>query len=1017
MANRKISDLTALTAPATGDLLPIVDISEAAAADKNKKITYGELLASAPAGSAAAPSFSFDGDPNSGLYSAGADQVAISTNGAGRLFVDASGRIGVGTSSPGADLEIGAVSGSNRTVNIRSAGGLRGVLATDAVNGEFRIGATNDSNSGNLVFQTGAALAERMKIDSNGTTTLTSAASTSPFIVKVSTSEVARIDSSGRLGVGTSAPSEKLDILNGSISVGSSTNTNTTNTLIAGYGYILSGTKYGNTSIRSTYANSNGSASLEFYVGASGTNTAERVRIDSSGRLLVGTSTARSNVLFNATSTTPSVQIETATNSWNNGLSIINNSSGTYSATLRLGTTGGNTIGSNTLSSGGEIGKISFHGADGTSLLEAARIGAFVDGTPGANDMPGRLVFSTTADGAASPTERLRIDSSGRVGVGTSSPAELLHVSGGNIRFGSTGFIGENASTSPAPIRFGANPGATFSVPRDLEFYANIGANPSTVRMILKGQTGNVGIGTTSPQYKLVVSNNEAEGIEFRPGSASNVTQTLYYNRTSSVYTQNLSVANTHVFAINSAVTGAAVTIDSSKRLLVGTSSDLSGNDADVKLQVLSSGGPTIQFARDSNNTVSGNLLGAIAGSTTDGGASQRACQISFRADGDQASNDHPGRIEFSTTADGASSPTERMRITSAGNVGIGTTPGEVLDVNPGSSGGVIRITNTVNTNTVKFRASNSSSSLDLGSDGTGGYLEQVGAFPLRFFVNGSEAARFDSSKRLLVGTSSTSQAARAIFQGNSSSDVGVIRLALNGNSPASGDTIGSFVFANNLHENLGDIFFARDGGTWTAGSSYPTRLVFRTTADGASSPTERMRIGANGTVFIGQTTNPSTATLVLKVPTGSGNGVNAQITSNTGTSFPWSNYNASSTYVGGISCTSTATSFPTSSDYRLKTNVQPLADAISLVSQLKPSTFEFNENLGETVQGFIAHELQEVVPLAVIGEKDAEDANGNPIYQGVDAAKLVPLLTAALQEAVAEIKALKDRVTALESA
>jgi hypothetical protein len=89
MANRKISDLTALTAPATGDLLPIVDISEAAAADKNKKITYGELLSSAPAGSAAAPSFSFDGDPNSGLYSAGADQVAISTNGTGRLFVDA----------------------------------------------------------------------------------------------------------------------------------------------------------------------------------------------------------------------------------------------------------------------------------------------------------------------------------------------------------------------------------------------------------------------------------------------------------------------------------------------------------------------------------------------------------------------------------------------------------------------------------------------------------------------------------------------------------------------------------------------------------------------------------------------------------------------------------------------------------------------------------------------------------------------------------------------------------------
>jgi hypothetical protein len=181
---------------------------------------------------------------------------------------------------------------------------------------------------------------------------------------------------------------------------------------------------------------------------------------------------------------------------------------------------------------------------------------------------------------------------------------------------------------------------------------------------------------------------------------------------------------------------------------------------------------------------------------------------------------------------------------------------------------------------------------------------------------------------------------------------------------------------------------------------------------------TERMRITSDplSSVLIGQTANPATSSVVIKVQTGSANGVNAQITSNTGTSFPWGNYNASGTYVGGISCTSTATSFPTSSDYRLKTNVQPLAGAIGLVSQLKPSTFEFNENLGEAVQGFIAHELQEVVPLAVIGEKDAEDANGNPIYQGVDVAKLVPLLTAALQEALQQIEALTARVTALEA-
>jgi hypothetical protein len=99
MANRKISALTALTAPATGDLLPIVDISEAASTDKNKKITIGELFASIPAGTAAAPSVAFEGNANTGIFSPGADQLAISTNGSERVRCDSSGRLLVGTSS------------------------------------------------------------------------------------------------------------------------------------------------------------------------------------------------------------------------------------------------------------------------------------------------------------------------------------------------------------------------------------------------------------------------------------------------------------------------------------------------------------------------------------------------------------------------------------------------------------------------------------------------------------------------------------------------------------------------------------------------------------------------------------------------------------------------------------------------------------------------------------------------------------------------------------------------------
>ena len=93
MADRKISDLTALTTPASGDYLPIVDISETAAASKNKRITIEELFRGVPLGTAAAPSIAIEGDENTGIYSPGADQLAISTNGTGRLFVASDGRV------------------------------------------------------------------------------------------------------------------------------------------------------------------------------------------------------------------------------------------------------------------------------------------------------------------------------------------------------------------------------------------------------------------------------------------------------------------------------------------------------------------------------------------------------------------------------------------------------------------------------------------------------------------------------------------------------------------------------------------------------------------------------------------------------------------------------------------------------------------------------------------------------------------------------------------------------------
>ena len=144
----------------------------------------------------------------------------------------------------------------------------------------------------------------------------------------------------------------------------------------------------------------------------------------------------------------------------------------------------------------------------------------------------------------------------------------------------------------------------------------------------------------------------------------------------------------------------------------------------------------------------------------------------------------------------------------------------------------------------------------------------------------------------------------------------------------------------------------------------------------------------------------------------GSGIGVNNTAGYNSaGISFRYG-----TTFVGSININSTSTSYNTSSDYRLKENLTPITDGIQRVKLLQPKRFNF---IGEDiiVDGFVAHETQEVVPEAVTGEKDAVDNEGNPEYQGIDQAKLVPLLTAALQEAIAKIENLEARIQLLENA
>jgi hypothetical protein len=186
---------------------------------------------------------------------------------------------------------------------------------------------------------------------------------------------------------------------------------------------------------------------------------------------------------------------------------------------------------------------------------------------------------------------------------------------------------------------------------------------------------------------------------------------------------------------------------------------------------------------------------------------------------------------------------------------------------------------------------------------------------------------------------------------------------------------------------------------------------------------TERMRVKANGETTIGGYTgsNPVADAATGIWLNGSGVGYfgatdNALYVRRKTTNGAVVAFYRDAPLVGSISVTTTATAYNTSSDYRLKENIVPISGSINRLLQLKPSRFNFIADPNAVVDGFIAHEAAAVVPECVTGEKDEVDEDGDPVYQGIDQSKVVPLLTAALQEAIAMINALEARVTALEA-
>jgi hypothetical protein len=259
----------------------------------------------------------------------------------------------------------------------------------------------------------------------------------------------------------------------------------------------------------------------------------------------------------------------------------------------------------------------------------------------------------------------------------------------------------------------------------------------------------------------------------------------------------------------------------------------------------------------------------------------------------------------------------------------------------------------------------------------------------IAFTEGGVEAMRIDSSGRVGIGTTSpTSDATQVLHVASSGSGTNaLVRVA--GNNGTGVDLISG-----------GDsiaYLFNRDN----------TALVFGT------NNTERGRWDNAGRFLVGTSTFSGNAGIQINPNNGNCLQSIDHITGTpSGEAYLFFNFNGSS--IGNITQNgTTAVAYNTSSDYRLKENVTSVPDGIARLQQLKPSRFNFIADPDHTVDGFLAHEVQTVVPEAITGEKDAVDDNGNPIYQGIDQSKLVPLLTAALQEAIAKIEDLEGRLTA----
>jgi hypothetical protein len=357
------------------------------------------------------------------------------------------------------------------------------------------------------------------------------------------------------------------------------------------------------------------------------------------------------------------------------------------------------------------------------------------------------------------------------------------------------------------------------------------------------------------------------------------------------------------------------------------------------------------------------------------------------------------GPIQLSTN-NGAS---VQATLTSTG-LGIGTSsPASKLHVaNAGTL--TARFENTSSAANVYLQLKQTTGTYTTAINASSIYYDDTAGRPYIWYQNGSERVRIDSAGNVGIGTSAPNE---KLTVAGGLATTGIVARFVN---PVSGGDA-KIGFSDTLTYN------------WTAGTT-GNNFTISSAEYGGTAGVERVRIDSSGNLMVGTASAGAKLTVTTTTASGAnitfdgsvGNGILLKTTYASATGGTYISFaNSAGAATGTINQTGTSTvAYTTSSDYRLKEDVQPMVGALERISALNPVTYKWKAD-GSDAEGFIAHELQAVIPACVVGEKDAVDADGNPKYQGIDTSFLVATLTAAIQEQQAIIESLTARISALE--